>query len=191
MATNDYYFVTNWRVKGDIDDVWEILNDPSRLPQWWPSVYLSVQVERPEDIIRLHTRGWLPYTLRWHYSIVESHHPNGFTIRADGDFVGEGIWTLAQQGEFVTVRYDWRIKADKPLIRTLSFLMKPIFRANHDWAMARGEESLQLELNRRRVTSPAERKSIPSPPGPSNSSVVLTAAAAITVGLGYLIWRYA
>jgi len=30
----------------------------------------------------------------------------------------------------------------------LSFLLKPIFCANHGWAMARGEESLKIELAR-------------------------------------------
>ena len=30
----------------------------------------------------------------------------------------------------------------KPLLRYLSFLLKPFFRANHSWAMAKGRESL-------------------------------------------------
>jgi hypothetical protein len=30
-------------------------------------------------------------------------------------------------------------------------LFKPIFSANHRWAMARGEESLRRELSRRRT----------------------------------------
>jgi hypothetical protein len=50
----------------------------------------------------------------------------------------------------VKVTGDWDIRADKPLLRYLSFLFKPIFSANHRWAMARGEESLRLELGRRR-----------------------------------------
>jgi hypothetical protein len=50
----------------------------------------------------------------------------------------------------VDVSYDWRIRADKPLLRWLSFLLKPVFRWNHHWAMARGEESLRAELVRRR-----------------------------------------
>ena len=57
---------------------------------------------------------------------------------------------VSQDGEFVDVTYDWRIKAEKPQLRYGSFALRPFFRANHRWAMARGLESLELELGRRR-----------------------------------------
>lgn len=54
----------------------------------------------------------------------------------------------------VNITYDGKILANKTLIRTLSFLFKPIFSANHRWAMACEEESLKRELTRRRATIP-------------------------------------
>jgi hypothetical protein len=66
----------------------------------------------------------------------------------------------------VDITYDWRIRAEKPILRTLSFLLKPILSANHRWAMACGEESLVLELARRRAVSEAVRTRVPAPPGP-------------------------
>jgi hypothetical protein len=46
--------------------------------------------------------------------------------------------------------------------------MKPIFSANHHWAMARGEESLRLELARRHAASdPTIAAAIPPPPAPT------------------------
>ena len=57
----------------------------------------------------------------------------------------------------VDITYDWRLRAEKPLLRNLSFLLKPLFEANHRWAMAQGEESLKLELARRRAASDAMR----------------------------------
>jgi len=68
--------------------------------------------------------------------------------------VGRGIWTLVQDGEWVNVTYDWKIQATKPLLRRLSFLLKPIFAANHHWAMRKGDESLKLELERRHARTP-------------------------------------
>jgi hypothetical protein len=50
----------------------------------------------------------------------------------------------------VNITFDWKLVAEKPLLRYLSFLFKPIFSANHRWAMARGEESLKRELARKR-----------------------------------------
>jgi hypothetical protein len=58
----------------------------------------------------------------------------------------------------------WRVRASKPLLRRLTWLLRPVFAANHRWAMARGEESLRLELRRRRATSEAERRRVPLPP---------------------------
>jgi hypothetical protein len=157
-----------------------ILIDSASLTRWWPSVYLDVQQVSPGDqnglgaVTSLYTKGWLPYTLRWQFRITETRHPFGFTLKAWGDFVGRGIWTFepeaAPDGDgrhWVRVIYDWQISAEKPLLKYYSFIMKPIFSANHHWAMARGEESLNLELARRRASSPDELAAIPQPPGPT------------------------
>jgi hypothetical protein len=105
--------------------------------------------------------------LRWSFRVTESNYPDGFALEAWGDLVGRGIWKFAQMGEWVDITYDWKIHADKPLLKYLSFLFKPIFGANHQWAMRMGEESLKLELMRRHAATPEERARIPSPPGPT------------------------
>ena len=89
------------------------------------------------------------------------------TIDEVSEIQGRGIWTFTQEGEWVKVSYDWRIKAGKPLIRAFSFLLKPMFSANHRWAMAMGEKSLLLELARRRALSSEEAARISQPPGPT------------------------
>ncbi len=88
-------------------------------------------------------------------------------LEARGDFVGTGVWTFAGGDEGTDIEFDWRLRAEKPLLRRLSFLLKPVFAANHRWAMARGEQSLRLELRRRRAINPEERARIPLPPGPT------------------------
>ena len=173
MATNDYHFVTRWRLQATIEEVADILADPHDLVRWWPSVYLQVtELEAGDEngvgrVVDLYTKGWLPYTLRWQFRVTESNYPHGFALEAMGDFDGRGIWTLTQDAEWADVVYDWRIRADKPLLRSLSFLFKPIFAANHHWAMARGEESLVLELDRRRATTAEEQARVPAAPGPT------------------------
>ena len=66
--------------------------------------------------------------------------------RANGDFNGRGEWTFVQEGRSSTSPTTGGISAEKPLLRNLSFLLKPLFEANHRWAMAQGETSLKLEL---------------------------------------------
>jgi hypothetical protein len=170
MASNDYHFITHWRVESDLQEVNAILRDATDLPRWWPSVYLTVKEVEPGGtdgvgkVIDLYTKGWLPYTLRWQFRVTEARQPHGFTLEAWGDFVGRGIWTFEQDGAFVNITYDWKVRAGKPLLRNLSFLFKPLFSANHHWAMRKGEESLKLEIARRRAQTPEERARIPAPP---------------------------
>ena len=173
MASNDYRFVTRWRVESTVQEVSSILGDASDLERWWPSVYLEVKVLEPGDdrgigkVVALYTKGWLPYTLRWQFRVTQSAAPHGFTITAFGDFVGRGIWTFTQDAEMVDIVYDWSIRADQPILKYLSFLMKPLFSANHHWAMARGQDSLKLELARRHARTPADAARVPPPPGPT------------------------
>lgn len=117
--------------------------------------------------ISLRAGGWLPYTLHINFRTVKSRYPNGFSMEATGDLEGLGSWTFEQDGQFVNVTYDWTIRANKAVIRHLSFLLKPIFRSNHNWTMKRGEESLKLELARRRARTPEEAAQIPRPPRPA------------------------
>ncbi len=182
MAANDYHFVTTWLVRATPEEISAILGDADDLARWWPSVYLAVRVREPGDpgtglgkVVDLSTKGFLPYTLRWTFRVSESDPPYGFRIEALGDFVGRGIWRLAPRrmadgpdGPLTEVTYDWRISAEKGLLRRMSFAIKPVFAANHRWAMARGEESLRLEVARRHAaTDPSVLAAIPAPPGPT------------------------
>jgi hypothetical protein len=123
-------------------------------------------------VIDLHTKGWLPYTVRWQFCVTDVHRPHGFALEAWGDFAGRGEWRFVENGPWVEITYDWRVRAEKPLLRSLSFALRPLFAANHRWAMARGEQSLKLELARRHALSQAERDLIPLPPGPTTASPV-------------------
>ncbi len=194
---NHYQFLSRWRVEGTCGEVADVLGDPLGLPHWWPAVYIGADELRPRDArglagrVRLRTRGFLPYTLTWESEVIETRYPYGFTIVATGDFDGRGIWTFTQDGNFVDLNYDWRLTAEKPLLRNLSFALKPLFESNHRWAMAQGEQSLRLELARRRASSDQARQTIPPPPGPVTYAGVALVGGAVFVGasLAYLMRR--
>ncbi len=114
-----YHFITHWKARGTCAEVHDTLSD---------------------------AEGRLPYTLRWNFIVAEKRKPHGFTINAFGDFLGRGVWILEQDGDDCSVTFDWKLEAEKPLLRKLSFLLRPIFSFNHRWAMEKGEMSLKLEL---------------------------------------------
>lgn len=180
MAANDYHFVTTWRIAGRPAEISAVLGDAASLARWWPSVYLRVRVLDEGDergvgkVVDLWTKGFLPYTLRWRFTVTESDPAHGFRLEAIGDFVGRGIWTLTPapdsdaDGPLTLVTYDWLVVAEKGILKTFSRVMKPVFSANHQWAMARGSRSLQLELARRRAAGDRTLlAALPPPPGPT------------------------
>jgi hypothetical protein len=148
------------------------MEDTPDLVRWWPAVWLNVEVLEPGDargvgsVTRLTSKGWLPYLLQWTARTVEKVFPERIVLEATGDFEGRGCWSFAADGPMVDMEYRWEIRADKLLLRYGYLLLRPIFAANHRWAMARAEESLRLELARRHARSEAERAAVSAPPPP-------------------------
>jgi len=60
--------------------------------------------------------------------VTESRKPHGFSIEAFGDLGGTAVWTLTQDGPDADVVYEWRVRADKPLLRYGSWFFKPNLR---------------------------------------------------------------
>ncbi len=171
---SQYHFITHWEVDASPAEVYRTLEAVEDLTRWWPSVYLDAAVLAPGapggvgKQVALYTKGWLPYTLRWTFRVTQAEFPRGFALEAEGDFCGTGVWTFEAdpENERCRITYDWRIEARKPLLRRLSFLLRPLFSANHLWAMRMGERSLRLELQRRKAHTEQERAAVPPPPGP-------------------------
>ncbi|HEY1433878.1 MAG TPA: SRPBCC family protein [Thermoanaerobaculia bacterium] len=189
MAPPEYHFVTRWNVLGTAREVSDVLGDARELPRWWPAVYLAVDELEPGGErgigrrVRLHTMGFLPYTLGWELRLIESRYPYGFTSEARGDLSGRGVWTFEESGARTLVTFDWRVRAEKPVLRFLSPLFRPLLSANHRWAMARGEESLELELARRRAPTSAEKGRFPAPPPPVGLAPALVLGAGAALGI--------
>ena len=157
MPANEYAFLTHWRVNAPVELVYDILQDGKEYVRWWPDVYLDAQhipsgnANGIGDQVVLLTKGWLPYRLRWTATAMQRERPHTIAISAAGDFVGQGIWNLQQDGTVCDIKFDWRLRADKPLLQLLSPLFKPIFKWNHKWAMDRGLMRLQAEIARRQT----------------------------------------
>jgi hypothetical protein len=195
VASNEYHFTTNWRLDATLEEIAAVLSDPTDLPRWWPAVYLEVrELERGDErgvgkVVDLYTKGWLPYTLRWQFRVSAIEPGRSVTLEAWGDFVGRGVWSFAQEGQAALVTYDWRVRADKPLLRRFSALLKPLFSANHEWAMRQGERSLRLELARRRAGTAEERAAIPPPPAGTGTSRTPLLVTLLALAVLYAVLR--
>jgi hypothetical protein len=75
--------------------------------------------------------------------LVSSDRPNRFEVAVDGDLRGKGVWTLTESAGKTHVRWDWIVFADRPLLRYLTPILRPLFRFNHNWAVGRARENLE------------------------------------------------
>jgi hypothetical protein len=142
----DYVFIDEWNVNAPIEAVFNALADARTYPIWWKPVYLEVEAAGPPAvgcISKQHFKGRLPYHLRTTSEIVRMEPPREFEVKVAGDLTGRGIWTLSPSASGVHIRFDWRVDADKLLLRVLTPILRPLFRWNHNWSIKRAMEGLE------------------------------------------------
>jgi len=142
----EYVFIDEWDVDAPQERVFLALADATTYPQWWRPVYIEVECDGPPEQGRVsqhHFKGRLPYTLRTRSEIVSYDPPERFEVSVVGDLTGKGVWTLSPRGGRVHVHFDWRVIADRPLLRYLTPVLRPVFRWNHNWSVQRAIEGLE------------------------------------------------
>jgi uncharacterized protein YndB with AHSA1/START domain len=144
---NDYVFVDEWDVAAPIESVFAALEDGRTYPDWWRPVYLAVDSDGPSRLGHSSSarfKGRLPYHLETRTTTVRHEPPHVLAGDVEGHLRGRGTWTLTSLPDGSThVRFDWRVRADRPFLRALTPVLRPLFRWNHAWAIARAREGLE------------------------------------------------
>lgn len=141
-----YEFVDEWEVAAPPAATFEAVADTRTYPAWWRPVYIEVETDGPPRlgcVSRQHFKGRLPYHLHTSSVITAFEPPRMVTADVDGDLLGRGVWTLTPTAVGTHVRFDWRVHADRLLLRAFTPLLRPVFRWNHNWAIARAMDGLE------------------------------------------------
>jgi quercetin dioxygenase-like cupin family protein len=165
-GSREYVFVDEWDVAASAEATFDAIADGRTYPDWWRPVYIDVDAEGPPAIGQVssqHFKGRLPYELRTRSRIVELERPSVVAAEVEGDLTGYGKWTLTPTASGTHVRFDWRVYADRPLLRVLTPVLRPAFRWNHNWAIARAIDG--LEPHALRASAAAERRGSAMPAG--------------------------
>jgi uncharacterized protein YndB with AHSA1/START domain len=146
LASREYLFVDEWEVAAPRAAVYHAIAEARTYPQWWRPVYIDVQAHGEPAVGKeslQHFKGRLPYHLHTRSRITRLERPHVIEADVDGDLRGHGKWTLTETPGGTHVRFDWQVFADKPLLRALTPILRPAFRWNHAWAIARAREGLE------------------------------------------------
>jgi len=151
MPATQFHLVTNWRFQVPLAAVWRALAQPEDWPTWWRAVARVDTLAQgdADGIGALRRLTWctaLPYTITFAMRTTRIEPMRLIEGRAEGELNGLGRWTLAQDGAGTRVRYDWIVEVEKPWMRALAPLLRPVFAWNHNKVMAWGEEGLARKL---------------------------------------------
>lgn len=148
--TAEYRFLDRWVVPHAIEQVFDAVGRPLAYPEWWSDVFLAAEGDggppEPGKRTSVVARGFLPYRLRFTLECVEIERPTRILSALSGDFEGSGEWRLEQRGDATLCELDWRPVVAKPLVRRLTPVLRPLFRANHNWTMQRGQQRILERL---------------------------------------------
>lgn len=152
MTTNYYVFVDRFTVPCDIDTAYEYIRGIEEYPRWWRNVYKKIvrlrdaPADTPGARYAITFGGFLPYSLTLENDVTLVDRPRRIEFDAGGDLQGKGAWIFRQTEGGTEITFDWRVAANKRIIRLLSFLLKPLFKANHAYCVRKANEGLHKEL---------------------------------------------
>jgi hypothetical protein len=156
MATNYYVFVDKFTVPCDEEVAYQYIKQIEEYPRWWGQVYKKIEKlqDAPPDMAgskyRVTVGGFLPYSLTLENEITFVDRPNRIDFVAFGDLQGKGTWLFKPVADGTEITFDWRVAANKVIIRALSFLLKPLFRANHVYCIKRANEGIRYDLQQQK-----------------------------------------
>lgn len=146
-AATEYAFVTRWEIAASLSEVWRVIYDVERWPEWWKGV--SVQKLREGDhtgtgaAVAFTWNATLPYKLRFTMTTTQVVPGERIKGRATGELEGVGTWLFrAVDSTTTVVEYHWQVRTTRRWMNRLSFILKPVFRASHNMVMRQGEHGL-------------------------------------------------
>jgi hypothetical protein len=114
---------------------------------------VSVEEIEKEDVNGLNSvkayiwKSVLPYKLAFTMRLTEKEPMRRLKGIAFGELEGEGEWTFSEQNRIIKLQYNWNVYTKKAWMNYLSFVLKPVFKYNHNVVMHWGAVGLAKKLN--------------------------------------------
>lgn len=152
MSTNYYVFTDRFTVPCGIEPAYHYIQYIEEYPRWWGKVYKKIVKLKSAPADTAGSRyavtvgGFLPYTLTIENEVTYINRPYKIEFDATGDLEGKGVWMFREVENGTEITFDWRVSSNKKLIKWLSFLLKPLFAANHAYCVRKADEGIRNDL---------------------------------------------
>ncbi|MBC8134000.1 MAG: SRPBCC family protein [Deltaproteobacteria bacterium] len=154
-----YEFLDRWVLPATPDEVYEALVDFDLYPKWgYPGYQFGRRDAEPGVGCtgKLVVQGGLPYKVNFDCKIIRLVPLREIAIAVEGDVSGVKIWTIRPMaGDNTELISDWRCNTNWVVFRTLTPVLKPMFRWNHGQCLNTAIAGLSkyLSSNRERKVS--------------------------------------
>ena len=143
---NDYWFRNVWSVGAAAGRVFDALVDLTSWPKWWPDVRAVHQLD--DDTAELMCRATLPYALTFRLCrAVQDDRSGRLRVDMTGDLEGYTNAVVAPHETGARVAIEQRVVVNKPMLRILAPVARPLFQVNHALMMRRGRHGLHAYLS--------------------------------------------
>jgi polyketide cyclase/dehydrase/lipid transport protein len=145
MSLHRYRFTAVWSLRADVSAVYAAILDLTGYPLWWPDIRSVERID--DDTAEMVIRSTLPYALRFRMRrAVQDEHAGRVRVDLSGDVEGAlyGALTATSPGTRLVIAQ--QVVANRPLLRTLAPVARPLLRANHTVMMWRGQRGLRDHL---------------------------------------------
>jgi hypothetical protein len=158
MTNNYYKFITQWQIAAPINDVWFAIYESLEWPGWWKGVE-EVKLIKENDATGINGireyvwKSLLPYKLSFKMQLTAKEDFKFLKGIAFGELEGDGTWHFKEENGVTAIQYNWNVKTNKAWMNYFAFVLKPMFKLNHDVVMKWGAEGLAKKLNAKLISS--------------------------------------
>ena len=151
MAEN-YRFTTTWKIQAPLRQVWDAIYFSEDWPGWWKDFTSVTEIEKGDEnsigSIRVYKlKSPVFYTLSFNLSLTKRVDLQYLEGKATGELEGTGAWQFSERNGITEVTCIWNVATNIKWMNALAFLLKPLFRYNHQLVMRNGAHALAARLN--------------------------------------------
>ena len=138
-----YRLTTTWVLGTGREQVFAVVRDFERWPEWWPGVE---EVRLDGNEMEQVWRSRLPYAVRFRAVVDAIEPPELIVGRVEGALRGTGRCRLSEVDAGTLVEFELAVETTEAWMNLVAPLARPVFVWNHDALMRRGGEGISRRL---------------------------------------------